>query len=228
MFNKELFSKIYNVKCTAEELKAFVCATNKQEYDIDNPFDKYFSADAVIRAIEKYQAGEVNDRYLANWACAYLWIINGGFKVDYESFHTTLKEFLIFVVTDWLDGLAFFDKEVEEYYNLDELKTMYKTFEKFLRDIDKLQAVFAPYDEDNEDYVVVLLRNDVDKYFAHIFGELLFGELEGIKYTVEFAQIGLDDLHCNAKQLRADGYKNLTSSLYNIAELSEYIDGEWD
>ncbi|MDE5910950.1 MAG: hypothetical protein K2H24_01310, partial [Clostridia bacterium] len=95
MYNKILFEKICNVECSFEELKQFNGKIDEQEYDLDNPFEKYYNVDRIVLAIEKYKRKDMEYRCLACWANAYNWIISGGCKLKYEE---SLKALLIYEI----------------------------------------------------------------------------------------------------------------------------------
>ena len=80
MFDKNLFEKICNLSCSLKELKCFCSRIDKKEFDTDNAFSKYYSLDTVLRCIQLCQDKRISGQYLAYWACAYNWIIMGGFK----------------------------------------------------------------------------------------------------------------------------------------------------
>lgn len=71
MFYKELFEKICKVSCTFEELKEFSCDINEKEFDLDNPFTKYYSLDSILQCINLYEKGVVSADFVAYWANAH-------------------------------------------------------------------------------------------------------------------------------------------------------------
>lgn len=107
MVEKKLFEKICEAKCSIKELEDFVRNIDEKDFDLDNPFEKYYDLDRIIAVIEKYQNGLINAKYLANWMNAYNWIMMGGFKIDDDDNHINLKELLIWLICDWLDSLSF-------------------------------------------------------------------------------------------------------------------------
>lgn len=206
MFNKDLFNRICNVSCSWEELKEFVIAIDKKEFDVENPFEKYYSVDRIISAIEKYQAKQINAKFLAYWMNAYDWIIMGGFKIEYEDESVALKDFLIWTIADWLDSLSFFD-DSDDWYNLEEYKNTYKVLDSVLQDLPTCKAVFSELDEEDftqEDAVVVLIMNDKAKYFIKVYGDLDYNNEK-----VKFEKIKAIDLKKRAQQLLDFGYKEL-------------------
>lgn len=94
MYDKELFDKICNVVCSSDELEKFVTKIDKQEFDKENSFDKYYKADRILHAINCYENNEIDDRYLACRMCAYNWIImaSGWAQTNDE---VTFKELIV-------------------------------------------------------------------------------------------------------------------------------------
>lgn len=94
MYNKEFFEKVVNVDCSFKELKTFCANIDKEKYDTDNAFEKYYNVESILKAINRYKNGEVSDIYLACWANAYGWIIMAGFKSVKNSAGITFREWL--------------------------------------------------------------------------------------------------------------------------------------
>ena len=112
MFDQELFEKICKVSCTCEELKEFSCDINETEFDLDNPFTKYYSLDSILQCINLYEKGVVSADFVAYWANAYNWIVMGGFETNVNNekeISVSLETVLIWAISDWLDSLSFFD-----------------------------------------------------------------------------------------------------------------------
>lgn len=202
MFNRHLFAKICDVSCSFNELEEFVIDIDKKEFDLQNPFEKYYSVDKIILAIEKYQANEIDAKFLAYWMNAYNWIIMGGFKIEKKDESISLKEFLIWTISDWLDSLSFFNVD-NDWYNLEDYKNAYKVFDLVLQDINHCKAVFADYG-DNEGDAVVLIRNDNSKYYIKVYGELDYNN-----EMISFEKVEYAYLDNQAKQLLNLGYQEL-------------------
>ena len=202
MYNKELFDKILDVSCSFEELENFVIDINKKEFDLENPFEKYYDVNRIIFAIEKYQSKEIDARFLACWMNAYNWIIMGGFKINHDYEAISLKEFLIWEIVDWIDSLSFFD-DSEDYYDLEEYKNTYKVLDYVLRDIDNCNAVYAETHY-GEGAVVVLIMNDNLKYFIKVYGDLDYKD-----ETIQFEKVEPTHLKDRVKHLQNHGYREL-------------------
>lgn len=204
MYNKELFNKICNVNCPFAELEEFCATIDKKEFDLETPFEKYYSVDTLILAIKKYQSKGIDAKYLAHWMNAYNWLIMGGFKIKYKDESVSLKEFLIWRISDWIDSLSFFD-DSDDWYNLEEYKTAFKVLDKVLQELDHCRAVFAKDDENyNYNDVVVLITNDTDKYFVKLYGELDYDNDK-----IDFEKVEYSYLDSQAAQLYNSGYQEL-------------------
>ena len=204
MYDKKLFEKICNVTCSFEELEPFVIDINKKEFDLDNPFEKYYDLQTILLAIHRYEKGEVSDRYLAYWMNAYNWIIMGGFKIETENNSITFKEWLEWEICDWLDSLSFFD-ETKEWFKLDKYKKAFTVLSKVYCNIKGWNSVFSEEEGSyNEDDVVVLAYNDKTKEFVKIYGQLDYYCLD-----VEFPKIECNELENQMKELKEKGYQQL-------------------
>ena len=210
MFDKELFNKICDVNCDWGELEKFVINIYKKEFDLSNALEKYYKVDRIICAIEKFQSKKINAKFLAYWSNAYDWIINSGFKIENNDKSISLKEFLVFEISDWLDSLSFFD-DSDDWYNLEEYKTTFRVLDSVLQDIDNCEAIFAvDADEDDEDYdyyahdVAVLIKNVNAKYFIKVFTDCIYPD-----DNVLFSKVPLTELENQAIQLQKQGYREL-------------------
>lgn len=209
MFNKELFEKICDVSCDWSELEKFVINIDKKEFDLNNAFEKYFNVERIICAIEKYRSKKINAKFLAYWSTAYDWIINSGFKIENNDKSVSLKEFLIFEISDWLDSLSFFD-DSDDWYDLEEYKNTFKVLDFILQDIDDCEAIYAVEAEDDEDDdyythdVTVLIKNVKEKYFIKLYTDCIYPE-----NNVLFTEVLLTDLESQEGQLQKQEYIEL-------------------
>lgn len=211
MYNKELFDKICNVSCPPDELKNFVTALSEKEFDLDNPFEKYYNVNRIISAIEKYQSKEIDAQFLTNWMCAYNWIIMGGFETTEADKYIPLKQILIWEISDWLDGLSFFD-DSDDLYNLEGYKATFQVLDLVLKEAKRCQAVFAM--ENDEDYdcgadIIILITNEDSKYFIRLYTDIFDA-------TDYLERVDYHTMTDKASQLLALGYKELEyGSWYN-------------
>lgn len=112
MYNKDLFDEIIKVEVPFSELKRFVRKLTMSQFDLDDPFHKYFGATIIKKALDKFLNNEIKRNYLALWCHAYCWILSGGFKTRYwESrvFKNLIEEWVFNMITDSLDSLSFID-----------------------------------------------------------------------------------------------------------------------
>ena len=210
MFDEQLFKKICDVSCDWGELQKFVTNIDKKEFDLDNAFKKYYKVEKIVCAIEKYQSKKINAKFLAYWSNAYDWIINSGFKIENNDKSISLKEILIFEISDWLDSLSFFD-DSDDWYNLEEYKTAFRVLDSVLQDIDNCEAIFAvdadEEDEDDDYYahdVAVLIKNVNAKYFITVYTDCIYPD-----DNVLFTKVPLTELENQATQLLKQGYREL-------------------
>ena len=213
-----LFKKICDVTCTSRQLKAFVTDIDKKEFDLDNPFDKYYNLESILRAIARYEQNEIDDRFLARWMNAYNWIIMGGFDA-YQGGPITFKRWVMRDISEFLDGLSFFNCGPKDY-DLEKFKIAFEIRDKIFSNLDDWKRIFAHTDEwgDNEDDVAVLASNDKTKEFA-----ILYGEMDYLHHEVDFPRVELDRLEKEIAVLREKGYKELKSGLWDIEDEEEEI-----
>ncbi len=126
----------------------------------------------------------------------------GGFKIEEEDKSISLNDFLIWEISDWIDGLSFLD-DFKNAYNLEDYKLAYRVLDSVLQDLGHCTAVFAEHGY-NENEVVVLITNDSAKYFIKVYGELDYNN-----DVINFDKIKDTDLESRAKQLLNSGYQEL-------------------
>ena len=138
MFDKAMLEKICSLKCTCDELKRFNSKIEKREFDVDNCFEKYYSLGSILKCIQLYKDKRITAKHLANWCNAYDWIVMGGFKGkanDENEKNIDVASILIWDISNWLDGLSFFDPEfhdLDEYIaNFRVLDSIYKNHKKY-------------------------------------------------------------------------------------------------
>lgn len=205
MYNKEFYKKIFNVNCSFKELETFGSNIDKQDFDVDDAFAKYYNLECVLHAISRYENKEINDKYLACWMTIYNWIIMGGFKIDENDNSITFKEWLEWIISDRLDSLSFFEESIE-FYNLDDYKHSFKVLDTIYNNSNEWDIIFAHTDElgDNEGDVVALISNAKTKEFVKIYGELDYHNLE-----VKFDQVEPRKLKKEIDRLKGNGYREL-------------------
>ena len=204
MYDKKLFEKICNATCSFEELEAFTIKINKKQFDLDNPFEKYYHLDRILWAINRYENKEIDDKYLSYWMNAYNWIIMGGFKIKVGP-SITFTTWLEWEICDWLDSLSFFD-DSEDWFNLQDYKNSFTIVDRIYRNRNEWHSVFAHMDEggDNDQDIVVLAYNDKTNEFVKIYSELDYWRLD-----VKFQRLELNELEKRIEELKAKGYQEL-------------------
>lgn len=214
MFNRELFQKICAVECSWEELKRFVVGLSKKELDEEAPFDKYYSLQSILRAIERYQKKEVDEKYLAYWACAYLWILNGDFKTEPVVKCFSFCWWMQCVITDWLDSLAFFDS-CQEYYDLKKYKELYTILDRVYRSLEDWTCSFSYNDigDCNGADVLVLAVNEQTKEFIKLYGMIS----KRIK-MLDVEQLSMQELKEKIIALRRQGYQEVKYYVWEFEE----------
>lgn len=217
MYNKEMFKKICNVTCSFAELESFVIDMSKKEFDLDNPFEKYYDVQTILHAIHRYEKGEVTDRYLAYWMNAYDWIIMGGFKLEAKDNSITFKKWLEWEITDWLDSLSFFD-ETEELFELEDYKNAFAVLDRIYQNRGDWDRVFAHTDEwgDNDDDVLVLAYNSKSNEFVKLYAHLDYLQLDVKIPIVEF-----DEIEKKIEKLQEKGYRKLKYGNWDEKEIRE-------
>lgn len=207
MFDEKLFKKICYAECSDKELENFTRDIDKKEFDLDCPFGKYYNLERIVTVIEKYQNNQISNKYLAHWMNAYSWIIMGGFRVDDDNNHIDLKEFIMWLICDWLDSLSFFDWGGE--YELEKYKDTFTTLNLIYRDCAKCDAMFAPYGN-NDDDVCVLVVNEKSSYFV-----LLYDEIDYINNICDMRHSDVDSIKNEIERLNKIGYKRLAYGIYD-------------
>ena len=213
MFDKQMYEKIFTVSCAFEDLKNFVSAENKIELDLDNAFQKYYSLDRILLAIQKYKAKQVSDKFLAYWACAYNWIISAGLDYQSETNHE-IKEILAFEISDWLDSLSFFD-ETEELFDIENYINVFSTLDKIYNNINDWEFEYAPTNEfcDENGDIWLLLINIKEGLYLKLLHEG-YGD-----YSVENQEPWKeDDIDKAIQSLKANGYKEMPYTNYDIED----------
>ena len=207
MYDKELTQKVCNLTCTKKDV---VRDQTKIKYDNEHPFRKYYSAQAMKCAIEKFLSNEWDDQMLSHWACIYCWILLGG--CDYANITAdlnTFERFLRDVITWDLDGLSFFDIEYFDDYieRMHNTKQFYEDFDHIWQTRDEWKAVYAmigPNAEENGEQYVTLV-NDTTKEYMLIFSDHIENGFEG----EHFRFITQDAFIAYIEQLKGENYKIL-------------------
>ena len=209
MYDKLLYEKILECKCSYDELKNFNKDIDKKEFDQEDAFIKYYSLERVLYAISRYEKKEVDDRYLASWMNAYNWIIMAGFKSEQEG-EITFQDWIVWEISDWLDSLSFFD-DSDDWYNLLDYKNSFIIIDKIYNNASDWTAVFAHTKEwgDNDDDVVILAISQKNKEFVK-----MYGTLDYLNNKVDIEKITVKQLKAEMKILKNQGFTQLKYGLF--------------
>lgn len=203
MYNKELFEKIISASCSNEELVNFNKDIDKQQFDLDNAFEKYYSLKSIVLVISKYENNKISEKFLSNWMNAYNWIIMAGF--NNESKNIDLKEWVKLEISDWLDCFSFYDK-ASIIMDMNEFKDALFLLDEIYKNVGDWKCIFAHTDRfgDNEDDVVLLIVNAKLKRFieVHTF-------LDYLNLNVDFTFVNLYQLENEVKTLKNLGFTQL-------------------
>ena len=214
MYNKEVFDKIINATCTFEELEAFVTDIDKKEFDLDKSFEKYYNVERILYVINLYENKEIDDEYLSCWMNAYNWIIMAGFKIESENNEFSFRDWVVWEISNWLDGLTFFD-DSENGFNSENYKNSFIIIDKIYKNLNDWTCLLAHTDkwEGIEDVVVLLTINYKTKEFVKIYGDLGY-----LNEDVEIEKMELVDLKKKIEQLKSQGFEELKYGFFSEIE----------
>ena len=137
MVNRNLCKRLKGVECTNEELSCFI-DRHEDFYGLaDDFFKEYYSLDSILKCINLYKAGEITESYLTSWANAYAWLLLGNDKSDTDEV-VTFKALVEYDITDWLDGLSFYNEEYDGEKNI---------IEDFAHAFEALDTIYRNLDE---------------------------------------------------------------------------------
>lgn len=135
------------------------------------------------------------------------WILSGGFRDDLKEDLDSLEQYFKDVLVWNLDGLSFFDDEIEE---LNDWIESYNNLDHIWKTIDGWKAIYSMVGENaefNQDQYVVLV-NDTLKEYMIIYSDFLENgfEDEYFKYVYE------DEFIKIIENLKEKNYKMLSYS----------------
>ena len=205
MYNKEVFDKIINATCTFEELEAFVIDIDNKEFDTDNTFEKYYKAERILYVIRRYENKEIDDEYLSCWMNAYNWIIMAGFKIESENKEFSFQDWVVWEISNLLDGLTFFDDSTDEF-NIEDYKNSFIIIDKIYKNLNDWTCFLAHTDKwrELEDVVVLLTINYKTKEFVKMYADLGY-----LIEDVKTEKMELDELKKEIEQLKSKGFMEL-------------------
>ena len=218
MFNKELFGKICSLACSKKELEVFCAKIDKPEVDLVGSFSKYDIVDTIIRAIEMYEKGLIDNSYLSNWMNAYNWIIMSLIWCDCSNNRIfEFDDFIIWGISDKLDSLSFYDKEYSQDYNFGYMKNYFRTLDLILKTKDEWLACVACDSNAKEKYydAFFLASNEGAKSYIKIYCDYM--DLN--KYLIQEKIVSIEEMRKRIATLKDNGYVNLLLS----DEIEEFI-----
>ena len=213
-FDKAFFDRIKRGECTTQEVEAFSCDSQKTGFDLDDPFRKYYSLDAVLKTLDDYLAGKKSDVFVRHWACVYLYILGGGF-FSCVIRPRTVESILQDMIIDWLDSLSFFDDENEEdtAETIGVYRKIFSSFDRMLQRWQKMQYRFArvpdgddDVDDDDDDFgsgFEILMIDDEEKRLY-----CFWTEKENVAVTNN-DEVSYEELTEIKERLSATGYEEL-------------------
>lgn len=191
MHNVELIENICNLVYTNKEKNIRL---DKVNYDLNDPFKKYYRLELIINAILKYENKEFSIDELKGWANSYDWIISGGFNEElYEEMieNNPLVYYIIASISSTLKSLALINDDDVIYF-----KNAFTKLDEVLNNIDSWDFFYSSLDLELEEEVSVLIVNEDNKEFTRL--NLSF--MADLSDANELELSDLDDLECQYKE----------------------------
>lgn len=117
MYDQSLYQKVCNMTCSEQELTTLSSQLSVTDFDLDHPFEKYYSLSTIEKVINQYLDGKITDHYLAHWMNTYNWMISAAAQDETNDAKYTLQEYIQYEISDTLDALSFFDET--DFENID-------------------------------------------------------------------------------------------------------------
>lgn len=214
MLCKDVYEKIRNADCTEEELSKLLSETELLENDCADPFKAYYNADDVLKRIDLCKEGKVSDEYLADWANVYAWLLLRDEECDNA---LTWKDLVEYDITDWLDGLSFYDEEDDEGTLLDDFRRAFEVLDGIYRSLDEWQ-VHLGYSCAN--ILTALAVNDEKGEFVRLYFAGMDDDVEERLFAKPLSEEKLREL---VNDLKKNGYSEVDYWPDN-----DVIDEVWD
>lgn len=209
MNDKDLIEKICNLTCSKEDIDI---STDDITYDTERPFKKYYNADTVIGAFNKYLCKAWDDRTFAIWCYLYNYIICGGFGCNANDDLNPLEKLLMYIISYDLDGLSFFDEfDYHKICGADVFRKWseeYKNWDHILNTIDDWKGICAqigPDAEFNQSQFVVVFNKQLKENMI-IYADLC----DATDDNEIFRRVTEEEFDKAIEELRADGYSLLS------------------
>ena len=211
MYDKQLIEKVCNVTCNASDI---TMPQTDIKYDTDNPFRKYYNVNSIVTAINKYVNGEWEDKTLANWACIYDWILNGGFDDNVTEDLNSFETFFMNTLSWDLDGLSFFDEDcwTDCDISIEDEIAFYKNFDHIWQTRADWKVTYSTVGKlckENEDYFAVLINKNTKEYMILCSDYINDGYNDDV-----FNEVDEDEFIALIEQLKDDGYTILPNAEY--------------
>lgn len=178
------YQRLFSFTATPEELAEFCYHIDDNDYDTDNSFAKYYNVELIYLAMQKYQDGEIDANYLADWCNAYNWILfasewgiyEDGQDINYSNIQDNFIDYIKNEISETLDSLSFFDEHDKKYYNFKKYKNWFAKYDKFYNEAKDLDITeYTVIDRVDDEYPVYVTINHDKKEFA-IISDLEKGE----------------------------------------------------
>lgn len=212
MANKEYIKRICDLTCSRKDVEI---PLKDIEYDLDNPFKKYYNVEIIISAIAKYVNKEWTGKMLSYWATTYNSVLNGGFNDNVNTNLTSLETYLVKYLSMDLDVLLIIDhkqnKEAIKEYIYDTI-TYYYNIDHIFKTINEWQGfygIIGNYNIPNLNQFVVLI-NETQKEYIIMFSDI---SIDASKFSA---------LKYLSKQEFIDLIAKMEANNYNILPCSEY------
>jgi|GEM_PF-2572559 len=215
--NQNLYQKVCDVTCSDKELTELSATLSSTEFDLNHPFEKYYSLATITKAINKYLSGEITDTYLSQWMNAYNWLISANTQTEPNDEKYTLQEYLQFEISNTLDTLSFFTESEFEDTNkttpdflknpkayLNNCLAAFKYYDMIYQNLSNFEIYYQIITEKGQDPVLEFLCVD-----THSKTYLFFDESK--IYTkgdqVDGTQLTAAKLSAKIKDLKESGYQ---------------------
>ena len=207
MLDIELRTKIIDGTCTRKELKNFTEHFNKCDFDLDNPFKKFYNLEKILNVIEKKKNNKISSSYYSMWNYAYKLIISFGDNFAYSE----IEYFIVNEIKHLLSSISYDTKYNKKLLNHFAGKFIF--LDSILNNSTKWKYFY--YEERRLDYVnwcngnYCLFINDEEKTFG------LINSFHDIEDDSDFKFYKLCHLKEMVRVLNRNHYKNLKFSKFN-------------
>ncbi len=205
MFDKKSFEMFSSFKYSDEELVTFIKNVKTILFDIDNPFEKFFSVKVVKKCIKMYLDKRISLKYFNHFLVAYEYVISGGYN-DVSDNVFSIKEMAVCGILDVLDSfLVYIDNKEETSYYIKYLKTLESVYKNY----DKWEVYYSTpnryYDNLEVNDIHFVLKNKNKKVYVKVYVDYFDTDI----YRLDNSFIKVDNACDLEKQLKQQKYKEL-------------------